>query len=355
LIDAEVVERIRAFERRDSHSVRLRWPAIVALVFGGLMLGAGVLLFVAAHWDTLSPSARFALVVVMVAAFHIAGALAANRTQALAATLHGVGTVSLGAGIYLSGQIFNMNEHWPTAILLWAAGAAIAWWLLRDWVQFAIFALLAPLWLAGEWTERIPRIGGDAFRVLGEGTLLVAITYFTARTRNRDGANRRVLVWLGAFAILPCAVALALENEIWRNYGYQSPAPIAAGYWCALGVPLAAAALLRGREAWMNGVAAIWVVLLGLIGMTPNPGLYLWCAVGAAGLVAWGVHEGRSERVNMGMAGFALTLLFFYFSQVMDKLNRSASLIALGVLFLAGGWALEKMRRRFVAQAREAA
>jgi uncharacterized membrane protein len=71
-------------------------------------------------------------------------------------------------------------------------------------------------------------------------------------------------------------------------------------------------------------------------------------------MIAWGVREGRSERVNMGMAGFALTLLFFYFSQVMDKLGRSASLIGLGLLFLAGGWALERLRRRLVAQAREA-
>jgi uncharacterized membrane protein len=74
--------------------------------------------------------------------------------------------------------------------------------------------------------------------------------------------------------------------------------------------------------------------------------------LGAAALVAWGVRDGRSERINIGMAGFALTLLFFYFSEIMDKLGRSASLIGLGLLFLAGGWALERLRRRFVSQAK---
>ena len=54
----------------------------------------------------------------------------------------------------------------------------------------------------------------------------------------------------------------------------------------------------------------------------------------------------------MGAAVFAGTALAFYFSQVMDKLGRSASLIGLGVLFLAGGWALEQMRRRLVLQAK---
>jgi hypothetical protein len=39
----------------------------------------------------------------------------------------------------------------------------------------------------------------------------------------------------------------------------------------------------------------------------------------------------------------------------MDKLGRSASLVGLGVLFLGGGWALERVRRRLVEQSREAA
>ena len=66
--------------------------------------------------------------------------------------------------------------------------------------------------------------------------------------------------------------------------------------------------------------------------------------------VAWGLWEARKERINAGIAGFALTVLAFYFSTVMDKLGRSASLIGLGLLFLAGGWLLEKARRRLVAR-----
>jgi hypothetical protein len=45
-----------------------------------------------------------------------------------------------------------------------------------------------------------------------------------------------------------------------------------------------------------------------------------------------------------------LTVAFFYFSSIMDKLGRSASLIGLGVLFLLGGWALERTRRRLIAR-----
>ena len=55
------------------------------------------------------------------------------------------------------------------------------------------------------------------------------------------------------------------------------------------------------------------------------------------------------------MAGFALTVTVFYFSDVMDRLGRSASLIGMGLLFLGGGYLLEQTRRRLLARVRTAA
>jgi uncharacterized membrane protein len=60
-----------------------------------------------------------------VGVFHVGGAYASTRFEALATTLHAVGTATLGAGILLAGQIFNLNEHWPSGILMWAIGAWI--------------------------------------------------------------------------------------------------------------------------------------------------------------------------------------------------------------------------------------
>jgi len=49
------------------------------------------------------------------------------------------------------------------------------------------------------------------------------------------------------------------------------------------------------------------------------------------------------------MIGFGATVTWFYFSNIFDKFGRSLRLIGLGVLFLAGGWALEKTRRGLLA------
>jgi uncharacterized membrane protein len=65
-------------------------------------------------------------------------------------------------------------------------------------------------------------------------------------------------------------------------------------------------------------------------------------------IIWWGVRNASKGLVNLGIVGFAVTVAWFYFSNLFDKMGRSMGLIGLGVLFLAGGWALEKMRRRLI-------
>jgi uncharacterized membrane protein len=355
VIDEETAARIRAFEMAHSGSTRLRWPIWIALVFGALMLGAGVLLFVSAHWDTLSPETRFVLVLTLVAVFHVGGALTAERFPEIATALHAVGTVTLGAGIYLTGQIFNLDEHWPSGLLLWAAGAAIAWALLQQWPQLALIAILVPAWLSSEWIVAIgQRFYLDGAWIPACGHFLLALAYFSAVRGEHADTRRKVLLWIGAISMVPAGLWLAFFDPS-RPYGRTtaaiSPTLRVVGWAAALGLPLLLAIVLRRKAAWPNAVAIVWVlVLINLRPLIGEWSVYLWWAIGAIGLAAWGVQEARSERINVGAAIFALTVLTFYFSQVMDKLGRSASLVGFGLLFLAGGWCLERARRLLVLQ-----
>jgi hypothetical protein len=133
------------------------------------------------------------------------------------------------------------------------------------------------------------------------------------------------------------------------------------GWTMAYALPLAIAFALRRREAWTTALAAVWVLVLSVwpdrrevgdwvLYFWHQLGIYLWCLLGSVGLVAWGLYEESKERINLGVAGFAITVITFYFASVMDKLGRANTLMGLGVLFLVGGWFLERMRRRLVAR-----
>jgi hypothetical protein len=358
VIDETTADRIRAFERDRASGTGRRGPVLLALGFGGILVAAGVLLFVSANWDQMSPSARMAVVLATVGLFHVAGAFAAGRFEALATTLHAIGTAALGAGIFLAGQIFNLNEHWASGVLFWAIGAWIGWALRRDWAQLALALILTPAWLNAEWSDYA---GGTGLPIPGVGWTLLALAYLTLERERLDRATERTVSWLGALVFLPAGISLTAES-MWRfGHGGWSVSPwnalpagagIAVAWVVAVGGSLAAAAVFRRTGAWLNLVAAGWTLVLANLYtvFTDRFWIYPWLGVGCIGLAGWGLREARAALVNFATVGFALTVLGFYFDTVMPKVDRSVSLMGLGLLFLGGGYLLERVRRRVVGQ-----
>ena len=365
LLDPLTAERIRTFEQTRGRDTSRNWPMLIALSFGALMLAAGILLFIAAHWDNMSPWSRFSLVMSVLAAMHVVGALTSERAPHLTVAMHAIGTIACGGGIFLTGQIFNLQEHWPTGVLLWAIAAWIGWALLRDWTQAALAAVLTPAWLCSEWSEAV-RNSDAGFHIYIEGILLLATVYLAARSADRDTLFRRALNWIGGLALIPAYLVLAFEGRWWASERVSLHL-LVIGWIVAILGPLAVAFFLRGLESWPSGVAAVWIVVFGFLPFhfdrTDVPlsvyalrtlGPYLWGALGSAGLIAWGVRDRMKNRINFGMGMFAVTLICFYFSDLLDKLGRSVSLISFGVLFLVIAYFLEKARKRLIAQIAEA-
>ncbi|MFN9643896.1 MAG: DUF2157 domain-containing protein [Cyanobacteriota bacterium] len=368
LIDGATAEAIAAFESRspaDTGTAPARAspipPGLLArllLTLGAVLLGAGLLLFISSHWEGFSPAGRCGLVVAVVAGLHGLGArAAAGAWPALGLVLHGVGTVAFGAGVYLTGQIFHLAAHWPLGLLLWSLGAAAGWWLLRQWPQLALLATLLPAWLAGEWLT-LANTAGDGVgfgssQVLAAGVLLLSLTYLAAARGPHTSGPRRVLLWVGGLALGPASVAWVAVTTLSHavpGAPWQALVRVLAPGWAvALGGPLLLGWRLRGRAFWPLGAAVAWLLVsLALPFDRLNVLPFLWWALGGSLLALWGASDGRAERINLGAALVALTLILYYFSQVFDKLGRSASLIGLGLLFLLGGWVLERLRRQLV-------
>ncbi|WP_058189062.1 DUF2157 domain-containing protein [Terracidiphilus gabretensis] len=368
VLDSETAARIRSYEAEHKKPAGLCWQGIVALILGAILLATGVILFVSAHWDELGPGSRFALVLAMVSVFHIGGALSRESFRGLSTALHAVGTVSTGAAIALVGQIFNIQEHWPGAILLWALAALAGWALLRDQAQQTLALLLVPAWIFSELDDAMNgQIGQSAF--LGRFLFVWALLYLTVFLGSRHRAVQGILFAAGAIASVAGTVMMI---EGWRSWSSNQTAvpfwPQCIGWMVIACLPLAIS--LRNAARSLIPVAAA-IVLTILLPWTQHswvehynygrgqqgtytvygPNLLAHALVSGFCIftIWWGVRQASRMLVNLGIAAFAISVFWFYFSNIFDKIGRSLGLIGLGVLFLAGGWVLERMRRRLLA------
>jgi len=372
VLDAETVARIRVYEAQSSAAratpAGLRWQGITALILGAILLACGVVLFVSAHWDQLGPGARYALVIAMVAVFHLGGGLARENFRSLSSALHAVGTVATGAAIALVGQIFNIQEHWPAAVLLWALAALAGWMLLRDQPQQILALLLVPAWIFCELGYRMQGyIGAEPY--MGRLYFTWAIFYITFFIASRRKAVQGILFTAGAIGAV---IGVGLMLTSWESLSSeQSFIPFGTRVWAWVAIaaiPLVIAAF-HGHKGLIPIALAIGFAIAlpwcyststetfeygnGVKGTStftsPNLLTYALVAAFAVFLSWWGVRLVSRALVNLGIVGFAVAVGWFYFSDLFSKMGRSLGLIGLGVLFLLGGWALEKMRRRLLA------
>ena len=382
VLSADVAARIRAFEEKQEKPSGLqdrgpqqqvhvagvvRWQGMVALILGAILLACGVALFVSAHWDELAPGARYAIVIAMVAVFHLAGGFVRESYTGLSTTLHAVGTISTGAAIALVGQIFNIQEHWPAAVLMWALAALAGWILLRDQAQQTLTLLLAPAWMISEISFRADwHIGQEVY--IGRFLFAWALFYLTFFL-----ASKRLIVQgiLFAAAAISAAGGTAMMLDGWQSFSSGQtflPFGLRVWAWIALaGVPLVIAAFHGHKGLVPIAAALVYVIALPwcnriwtesydtgngratLTGTTPNLAAHILVAAFAIFICWWGVRMASKALVNLGVVAFAVAVAWYYYSNILDKMDRSLGLIGLGILFLAGGWALEKMRRRILA------
>ncbi|HET9790154.1 MAG TPA: DUF2157 domain-containing protein, partial [Candidatus Angelobacter sp.] len=247
--------------------------------------------------------------------------------------------------------------HWPGGIMLWALGAVVGWLVLKQWPQALMAAVLIPWWLAGEWDLAIERYS-SGWNVAAQGLLLLAIIYLSTTHKESNRYLRLGLTWVGALALVPFIVIVADSAGPYRWPGHNAILPLSwllLGYAVAYVPAMGIAVFARKKRSIPVFIAAAWVFVLSLLGrghnVEGNPWFYLWVAVGACALCYWGMHDNRKLFINYGTAIFAIDVIAFYFSSVLDKLGRSMGLILLGVIFLAGGWVLNRLRTDLIARA----
>ena len=137
----------------QAHAIRGRYPTeeqggawgrLAFGAFGAVLIGLGVILLFAYNWDKMHKFAKLAVIFTALISAHVSALVV--RRQTAQETLHVLGTMFFGAGIWLVAQIYHIQEHYPTAFLVWGIGALSLAWIRPSLAQGLIATILFVLW-----------------------------------------------------------------------------------------------------------------------------------------------------------------------------------------------------------------
>ena len=146
----------RASSGLRSHRVEGQWGKVIFAALGVAIFGMGVILLFAYNWDGMHRYAKLAVIGVSVLLAHGAG-MALFRVDSqhrhLGESLHLLGTILFGAGIWLVAQIYHFDAHYPDGFLLWFIAALSLAWALPSAAQGILATVLLLLWSGLETFE----------------------------------------------------------------------------------------------------------------------------------------------------------------------------------------------------------
>ena len=125
------------------------WGRIIFFSIGAILFGLGVILIFAYNWEKMHKFVKLAVIFAALIGAHGAGywlKRPQSQFQTAGEGLHLLGTMLFGAGIWLIAQIYHIEEHYPTAFLIWGSGALALAWSLPSIAHGILAAILLVLW-----------------------------------------------------------------------------------------------------------------------------------------------------------------------------------------------------------------
>jgi len=127
LIEEQESERILA-----NYEVKNVQFITVLAAIGALLIGLGVLTFVASNWMYLTKSFKLLIIILFLIVVNTAGVFVSKQFPKTARSLHYIGILVFGAGIFLIEQMFNISINFNNSFLLWAIGTILIGRYLKD-------------------------------------------------------------------------------------------------------------------------------------------------------------------------------------------------------------------------------
>ena len=345
-------------------------------LLGGLLLGLGVLSFVAANWQEIGNPIRIALLLSAMLGFYAAGGrLFARGRESAGVALVSVGLFAFGGGLVLVNQMFHLIMYSAATLVVWAAAGAALAYVFRSRYLYLVAVVLT--FVAQGYS--LGAFGGR-FSFAAFAVLLLGLAPFLAVRRDAFAAavwslgavlHALLLVlsmeWAFGWWFLPLLLLYAAADAVPRDklrLALQLP-PVAGAfvfalvlalagdaYWTAL---LAASVYLKRRRGDLPSLVdgLLFLPLLyappAAIGPLYLAALFLF----ALATLLLGYREESRLRINAGTVAFLLATMAAYFKLTWGFLDKSAFFLLGGVLLLGLGWLLNRRKRVALHEAKE--
>ena len=353
---------------------------LILAILGSTLVGLGVILFFATNWQEISREVKLGLMLVGVPTAYLVGYwlryIRGYERVGVATIL--LAAILFGAAIHLVAQAYNIPVNHPNLFLFWFLGVLPLAYVTRSesLLVLAVGLLLAAVgfrvqvWLTD--TGLIP------FRVfplyLAVGLMLYALGRLQARFETTQVYSRAFE--LGGLLTAFAAVYLLTFRFWWENlftFPITLTGGITAEYWVTGGIVIAVAVLALAatifaragqreplRTLPFEALAALaLLVAAGAVVFWPvdsdlvYPLLFNFLLlVGIIGLIFLGFFRGREIFINLALLFFSIDVVTRYFEFSYELLDRSVVFIVAGVILLAGGFLLERGRRRVIDELR---
>ena len=367
--EERILSRYRVLEEAEEKAGSSKLITVIS-VMGSILIGVGVILFIAANWSMIPRAGKLAIIFLSLFATYAAGWYLRYEKKTfpkVGASLILLGTIIYGAGIFLIAQIYNISVHYPNGPLMWGLGVLPLAYLLKFRSILLLSLLDLLLWMGMETSFRME--GHDSFfsffaLYLAAGLMLWALGLAHRKFEPTKGLAGPYIV-LGVLSVFIPGYAFTFEVDRWR-LGSPGLAVFYAVIAAVFVVSMIVFLLPWNREkgwiaeaAGLSGLMALvcfWIIpgLLVPQGMSdyyPHEESHsiianLIYAAMIVGIIVLGYIKRYNAYINIGILFFVLDVIARYFDFFWNLLPRSIFFIAGGIMLLAGGIFLEKKRRK---------
>ena len=383
-----------------------RLLSAVIFTIGGVLLGGGVISFVAANWEAIPTPIKLALLFLALISFHAVGFWLwhTHNWRRLGHALVFCGCLVFGANIGLVAQIFHISGNWYGGFGAWALGSLVMAWAVRSWIIGVLALGTSFIWFIGFQSDHeqsasfYPLITAVSLlllawiirsRVLYAGTLLGIITaacvlagyqgsgrqlLFTLAAGGMFmwslGALHRASEWRWEFANVTAGFGLGLLavaayiwsfNNLWTLSSFGPMRSLWAFLFFSLSIAISLFAWRKAKQSQRLLTAGVLLVggilcassLLSVASENIIDGQFLFTAatnlaalILGAVIIGVGLIDERRLAFWLGSLYLVLLILSRFLEYETSLLVKSAAFLACGVAVIVAGISYEKYLRR---------